>query len=56
MKSYWTSLFGPYWENVDLVFSKFMDLACGSVHKLAKKETPPIFSQYGSQDDLTLVQ
>ena len=43
------SLFSPYWENIGLVlfyflflkvilfFSKFMDRAFGSVHKLAKK-------------------
>ena len=32
-----------------------MDLACGSVHKLAKKKSGPIFSQYGPQYILCIV-
>ena len=44
------SFFGPYWENIGLVFlCKFMDLACNPVHKLTKKKRPwPTFSYYRS--------
>ena len=44
------SLLGKYWSSS--FFCKFMDLACGSVHKLAKKE----LDQYFPSTDLTLVQ
>ena len=41
---YRTSLFGPYWEIlVEFFFCKFKDLACGSVHKRAKKNETNIF-------------
>ena len=46
-------MFGSHWENVGLVFNcKFMDLACGAIHKLAEKE----LDQYFPSTYLTLVQ